>query len=239
MFANWKPKVVTIGSFVAFVVSLLGFWGVTANEVGEFMTANYLWLFGALACLGIFFWGIHQWWKSSRVRPDNVQARLRQWLDYYGLTHRVVQWEPWHFGFEVTHPRQPIMFVYRQKGFGDYLTFQANITGITAEQRVAYDKLTADERTRFYAELSLEVARAEITFTSEQELATVRIEKWIPITPRLSASDVLEALNEIHFSTMIIWAYVALRLGSKPLELTVRPPSSTPDTAASPPSPTP
>lgn len=232
MLANWKPKVVTIGSFLGFVITILGFWGVTAKEVGEFMTAHYLWLLGALASFTVFVWGIYLWWKSSRVRPDNVQARLRQWLDYYGLAHRVVPWESWHFGFEVTHPRQPVMFVYRQKGYGDYLAFQARITGITPEQRSAYNALTPEERIRFYAELSLEVARAEITFSSEQELATVTIEKWIPITPRLTAADVLEALNEIHFSSTLIWAFVALRLGQKPPPRATLPPSTPPSSTS-------
>jgi len=233
MFSNWKPKVAAFGGFLCFVVTVLGFFGVTAKEIGEFMTAHYLWLFGALVSLTIFVWGIYHWWKNSRVRPDNIQSRLRQWLDYYSLAHRLVPFESWCFGFEVTHPRQPLMFVYQQKAFSDYLSFSSRISGITTEQRVAYNKLTVDEKARFYAELSLESARAKITFSSERELATVTIEKWVPITPRLSASDVLEALNEIHFSAIEIWAFVALRLGHAPPVTTL--PSSTPNTEASPP----
>ena len=35
MFANWKPKIAAIGGFIGFVITILGFWGVSAKSLSR------------------------------------------------------------------------------------------------------------------------------------------------------------------------------------------------------------
>jgi len=143
-------------------------------------------------------------------------------------------WEPWHFGFEVTLARGPLLFIARPKAHADYLMLMGKITAVSPHYRSAFNALTESQREKFYGQLRLETARARIIFSSDPSLNQVSIEKWIPITSELTASTLIEAINEVHFSANIIWATIALRLGGQPAPML--PSSSTPDTGVSPPS---
>ncbi len=236
--SKWQttlPKIVAIGAFLGWLVGMLAFFGVNAKTIRDQMTAHYVFLLTAVGCFALFVRASYVWWKNSRISADNAQRRIRSWLDTYNYSHRIVQWDSWHFGFEITLPRGPLLFIARPKVFGgDHLQFIGRIKGVSPQYRTAFDLLSPAEREQFYGQLELETARAKIFFHSDATLDEVSIEKWMPITSKLTASDVVNAIAEIEFSARIIWKTVSLRFGGKP-ELT--PPSLTPDTEASPPSP--
>jgi hypothetical protein len=107
---------------------------------------------------------------------------------------------------------------------GDYLLLQGRIIGVSAQHRGAFDALSQPERDKFYGQLALEIAKAKILFNSDISLDHVSVEKWIPITSKLTASDLVEGINDIRFSADIIWNTIALRLGER-LQLTQESPT--------------
>jgi len=225
-------------AFISAVASVFGigqFFGVDWKWLREQVTAHYIFAVVSVVSLAIFAWSVHALWKRSRITPDNVQARIRGWLDAFNYTHRVISWHAWHFGFEVTIPRGPLLLIARPIERADSLVLIGKITAVSPRQRVAFDALSESERQEFYGQMRLETARAKILFYTDASLDQVSIEKWIPITSKLTASSFVEAINEMYFSANIIWATIALRFGERP-QLTQ--PSSTPDTEASPPLPT-
>lgn len=235
MFSNWKPKLGTIVGFFGTVFGILQFFGISAKEIGQFMTANYLWLAVATGSFALFVWGCYAWWKSSRVTPENIHAKIREWLDSFSLNHRIMPWEPWHFRYDVTL-WDHVIFVGRPKAGGRYLHIEIRTFGVRQEHAETYAALTPFDKGQFEANLALEIARAKISFyRHQQDFSDVSITAQLPITPKLSSMDFYNAILEAYMGAVLVWNVIALKLAKSP-ELT--PPSLTRDTEASPPKPT-
>ena|ERR1700730_9785187 len=234
MFTNWKPKLAVVSTFLLGFITWLGFFDVNAKTIKEQMTAHYLFLIAAIVFTMLFILAIRYWWRNSRPTPDNIRQRVREWLDELGLPQRLVPWQPWHFGYEITHPGGPVLFVARPTAAPDNLIFTTRIQGMWPPQRIRFNALSEDEKQRLYAEIQRESARAKINFFSERDYELITISKSVPISKRLTALTFLEYVNEIHFSANIFWATIALHLGpANPTQS-----SPPPDTEACPPSPT-
>jgi hypothetical protein len=235
MLKNWKAKLSALGTFLLAALTWLAFFGIDAKTLREQMTTHYVFLIAALVFTALFAVALRYWWLSTRVTVSNAQSKIGEWLAKYNYAQRPVTWDTWHWGFEVTQTRGPLVFIARPKVFeGEHLLFVGKIKGVSPQYRAAFDALSVPERQQFYGQLELETARSKIFFRSDAILDEVAMEKWIPITPKFTATDMVQAIAELEFSAQIIWKTVSLRFGGKP-ELT--PPSSTPDTEASPPSP--
>ncbi|MGH8092111.1 MAG: DUF2299 family protein [Chthoniobacterales bacterium] len=225
--------VLTIGSFLAWIITMLAFFGIDAKSIKDQMTSHYIFLVSAVTFFCMFVWGISLVRKSLRFTPQNAERKIRGWLDNFGYSHRLSPWEPWYFGLEVTLNRGPLLFIARPRARADQLLFLGKITAIAPQQRAAFTALSELEKEKFYSQVRLETARAKIIFNSDPLLDQVSIEKWVPITPKFTASALIEAVNEVYFSANIIWSTITLRLGLPPLPML---PSSAPDTGVSPPS---
>lgn len=235
MFANWKPKLVAIGGFIAFVTGLLGFFEVTWTELRQFMTTHYLWLIGVLVSFTIFVWGCYKWWKSARVTPENVRSKTRQWLDGFRIEHAVTPpFSDWNWGYRVFLQNGPLLFIAHTKGRPDSILFRGSILPLTPEQRVTYNKLSESEKDQLYYQLRLETARARFFFNNDANLNEVTFDSWIQIRT-LTTSTFIDSINQVYFSAIIVWSTISLELGGIPPPTQ---PSSTPDMEASPPSPT-
>ena len=235
MFKNWKPKLATLGAFLLAVITWLGFFEINAKTLWEQTSAHYLFLISAVICTGIFAFALRYWWRNSRTTPDNIQSRIREWLDNSGYSHTVAPWQGvWHFGFRVTMERGPLLFVARPVARdGGYLLLTGRLQGIDDRRREAFNNLSNSERDEFYARLTLETARAKIAFYPDESLNEVSIVKWIPITSKLTESVFVDGIVEIYFSAQVIWTTIALQFGERLEQPT--PPQSIPDTETSPP----
>ena len=91
MFTNWY-KLVALGGLAGWMFTLLAFFGIDAKTLGRTVTAHYLFLIGSVCFFLIFLTGCYAWWRSLRITPDNLQRKLREWLDASGLQHRVMPW---------------------------------------------------------------------------------------------------------------------------------------------------
>lgn len=236
MFSNWKGKLAAIGGFIGFVLTVLPFFEIYAKDVLQAMTAHYIWGVGALVSLAVFVWGVVQWRNTSRVTIRNVQDKIKQWLDTFKIQHAPYDFEHWHFTRTLTYGIP--MFIGRPKIYaGRYIIIQADIKGVLPEDRVAFEALTGEQMFQFYGHLALETARARISFSSNDDLSAVSIRKQLPITDQLSESDIIESLNEIYQSAVIIWNTTALRLSKNP-RLTQPTKSESPALASGPTGPT-
>jgi hypothetical protein len=216
MFSNWKPKIGAIGGFICFVITILEFCGVSAKDLGEFMTAHYLWLLGAIVSFLICVWGSYAWWKSTRTTPENVREKIRQWLDVFNTKHSVTpEFPEWLWGFEVILPNGPLLFIARTKARSDSILFGGKITALTTEHRAIYEALSQLEKNELYHKLRLETSRARFFFSSDQNLDQVTFDNWVPIRS-LTHSSFIAHVNEMYFSANILWNTISLELGGKP-----------------------
>jgi hypothetical protein len=236
MFRYWKAKISTVGAFLLAVITWLAFFGIDARTLREQMTAHYLFLVAALVFTALFFIAARYWWKATRVTPENVHVKIREWLDAFNLSHSVMSWEPWHFRYDVMF-RGQIIFVGRPKaGSGRYLHIELRTTGVLPQHAQSLMNLTPFERMRFEGSIALELARARVSFTRyNADYSDISITTTLPITAHLNEMDLISGLAEVFSGGMILWNATALQLDKKP-ELI---PHALPDdTQASPPKPT-
>jgi hypothetical protein len=192
MFSNWKPKLVAFGAFLLAVITWLGFFEISARTLWAQMTAHYVFLAAAIAFTALFFWGLRYWWGSTRVTPENVHIKIREWLDAFNLAHRVMPWEPWHFRYDVTF-WDHIIFVGRPKTGARYLHIEMRTFGVRPDHAEAFAALTTFEKRQFDANLALEIARAKISFTRHSpDFSDVSITTLLPITPKLGGMEFLQ-----------------------------------------------
>jgi hypothetical protein len=108
--------------------------------------------------------------------------------------------------------------------------------GVQPQHADAFAALTPFQKLQFESNIALEIARARLLFERHKaDYSDVSITTLLPITAKLSATDFLKGLNEVFLGGMIVWNAIGLRLDKNP---EIKPPSSTPDTEASPPKPT-
>jgi hypothetical protein len=232
MFTKWKSigiKVITFGGLLGWVVTMLGFFGVDAKALAQNMSTHYILLIAAIVFFLIFVWGCQYLWKSSRITPGNVHIKIREWLDAFALSVKKVSDPVCHFSFEVTTAVGIPLVIVRTKEHDQYITLAAKIE-VSPPHKALFDQLPDIEKARFLHELSVEGAKARIAFSSVPGFGFVTIDKRIPITVTLTEADLLEGIGEINFSVIVIRGTIALALERRD----IRPPSPTPDTAASP-----
>jgi hypothetical protein len=243
MFANWKTKISTLGAFLIAVITWLGFLGIDAKTIRQQMTTHYLFLIAALAFSALFATGCFYWWKNSRIHAENAHQKIREWLDNLGYSSSVLNLAGWHWGLNVTSVF-PNVVAARSRRYSDLLIFTLSIEPMSAEQRKVFDSMSDSDKQKFNAELAIEAAKSKIAFFSDPVLKDIRIEKAIPITPQLAIPNVVESINEVRFSAIVIWNTITNRFGGQAFEpaqaitpeaaLPATQPSPTPNMEASP-----
>jgi hypothetical protein len=221
---KWLNNLIIVAGGIATAFSLLQFFGIDAAflwKESQSMSGRFVFLLISLTLLLV---GLYLKIRRSYITPANVRSRIREWLDAFGYSYQVVPWETWHWGFGVT-TQNLLVFVARTKGHSDHLVFTTTIAPMTTEQRETFNALSEAEKEKFYRQLALETAKAKIRFFSDASLSEVRIDKGIPITSKLAAADVIDAISEIYFSATIIWNTIAFHLGGRPEEVRLLEPS--------------
>jgi hypothetical protein len=236
MLKNWKPKLSKFSTFLLALIAYLQFAGIgDFQTLWQKMTAHYWFLVAAFVFSGFFALSIRYWYISTRSTPANIQQKIREWLDTFNISHRVVPWEPWHFRYDVTFWNQ-IIFVGRPRNGGRYLHIELRTTGVVQQYEEAFKSLTSHQKLKFECSIALETARARVSFNRHKpDYSDVSITTILPITPKLSATDFLNGLTEVLQGGVIVWNAIALQLEQSP---EIKLPSLTHDTEASPPKPT-
>jgi hypothetical protein len=140
-------------------------------------------------------------------------------LHTFGLLHQTHEFEPWHFTYVVWF-RGVRIFIGRPKALeGRYITLEARFPGVLPEHQASYDVLDAQVKAQFYSALALETAKARIAFIW-RNISDISVSKYIPITDRVSESEIIESLNEIQMSVAVIWNTTTLWLAPATADLT-------------------
>ena len=151
--------------------------------------------------------------KVTPLNADNVQQRIRDWLDKFNMTVKNETDDQSHFLFTVTTDGGAKVCIRRFKGnFSDYITVTGLIT-VDEESRATFAGFTEDEKTAAHLAIKLELARAVMGYRTENGvLDDITIFKRVPITPSLNEEEVFKLVWEIEamLNTLFIVAAMAI-----------------------------
>jgi len=165
-------------------------------------------------CLGI---GLYRIAIPARITPDTVEEKVKLWLDNFGVTTQKISSETSEVYFltRVSYNDSTSIFVSRSKGLPRYLTLAARVT-LAPEHKALLDKLSKEDRERFYVHLRLEMSRAGIRGTSTQDpTLDITIIRLIPITDELTEATLIDRVDAIHRDELIVIDTIALELEHK------------------------
>ncbi len=202
----------TFGTFIGWLVGILGFCGVDAKKVAQIMTAHYLFLLLFVVCFAGFAWGIYLWWKSwweaSHVTIKNVEQKVRQWIDAFKLRHRILTDDKSYFALAAEpHPNIPVE-VKRLRHRPTYLELKSRIY-TSNEQRILFGEMDEEMRRSVLRRIQLECARSKIRSHWDKELKFVCIHKDILITPDLTEVRFIDSLNDVGFGALVVFNTIA------------------------------
>jgi hypothetical protein len=150
-------------------VSMLIFFGIDAKTIGKMwqaMSAHYVFAILAVAFFLTFVVASYYLWQNSRITPENVEPRIREWLDAFSLGTRVLNEPAHHFAYEVmAHSGIPLV-VLRTRDHPRYITLLSKI-GFGSEHKNLFDRLSPSDQKRFRFELLLESAKAKISYQAD------------------------------------------------------------------------
>src|SRR6266480_232719 len=193
-------------AFITAVASIFGigqFFGVDWKWITQQVTEHYIFAAISIVSLTIFVWSLRALWRRSRITPENVQPRVRQWLDAFNLGNRPIPDPQWDFGYEVTLQTGIPILVVRTRNNPHYLTLVCRID-LVQDHGNAYQRLSAQEQLRFRHAVRLEAAKSKIAYGANDTWNNLTIEKRIPITKDLTEAYLLDSLGEINFSVIVI-----------------------------------
>lgn len=233
MSSGWPAiigRIIVAGSFIGWLVSVLVFFGLDAKTIGnawQAMSAHYIFAIAAAAFFLVFVAALYYLWKNSRITPEGIEPKIRQWLDSFSLGTRKISNPTTYFAFEVRGQTEVPIAVLRTKEHPHYITFVFKIH-LGSEHKPLFDKLSPPEKDQFVRRLRLEAAKARIAYSFDRDAGNLQIEKRLPITNNFTEADLIDGISEVNFSAIIV-AETMVSL----LEQGVKP-DSTPDKTASP-----
>src|SRR6266478_4786474 len=101
------------------------------------------------ACCVLFLWG-RIWppaWKE-RVTDENIETKIRQWLDAFNVNSGKVNDEHAIFNYAVTKEGTPPTTVAIEKQHPHYITIISNIT-LNKDDQATYERLSDRDKTEF------------------------------------------------------------------------------------------
>ena len=182
----------------------------------------------ALALVGatLFVIGLVLKLRERKVRIGNVQRKIDRWLRASNFAFREnLEWPSWYFGFQITEPGVRT-WVARVKGRGreNYILLTAPIIPFSKIGKEVYDKLTPEKQDKLFKKLMFQTAMSKTNATYDLGKNTATINRRLPISPNLTESDFLSAVNDIWFSAQIIWNTINLELPEKEVSDKEEPP---------------
>jgi hypothetical protein len=142
--------------------------------------------------------------------PDNIEEKVRVWLDRTNLTMKKDPTPKTYFRYIVTTDAGRKIILGRVIDESpDYLQFRAEITTTEAE-KTELREFGQNETTRLNLELQLELARAQIGYTGLNAIDGFAIHKKIPITHALTEDQVIRCVWEMEAVLNQIFAIGAL-----------------------------
>lgn len=151
--------------------------------------------------------------KPRPMDVDNVQQRIRDWLDKYNITVKSVSDPTSYFLFILTTDGGKKITILRTKDqFSDYILVRGMVS-TTPEEKAVLDTLSEDEKIAARLATTLELSRAVMGYKTDLGvLEEITIFKRIPITPSLHEEEIFRSVWEIEamLGTMSIVGAMAI-----------------------------
>lgn len=151
--------------------------------------------------------------QTTRTTSDNVESRVRDWLNTFKLTARNSTTPPDLFRYTVWMPNGDAVDIVRTKDLPSYLVLGGHIVA-TPEDAAKVKTLTPYQRVRLFDALTLESAKAKVVFNNALTTDSLSMEliKRVPITPALSESTLIGSLDEVDSAMMILRTTLAMSI---------------------------
>jgi hypothetical protein len=149
---------------------------------------------------------------NTIITPENVESYLGQWLLNFNVSmQKRPKSEKLHFDYRVNYQDHTHIHIFHRKERSQYLSIHAHFT-TPKRHKDLFDKLSEPEKKRFVLGTRAEVYRARINCICKSFLEEIRIEKLLPITT-LTEADVIEQLDAVHASQLLVMDTISLNLG--------------------------
>jgi hypothetical protein len=203
MFPDWLWQGITLWAITA-ALGAAAF--ALLKHYKEEWSAPIMYGLGALALVIIIAVGIRGLTTPKPPAPtsaDNVEQRVHDWLDEFGL--KIILVAPsapdLYFGFDVETPNQTRIFVYRKKlqhGNDMFLAFEENV-GFGPEQEACIQKIPGEKMAETYNQVLLELVRLNVSVNMlrENNQFKFRVIKLVPITANITDYTLITNLNEV------------------------------------------
>ena len=153
--------------------------------------------------------------QAARTTTDNVQERVRSWLDNFGLTVQNIPAEGMLFSYNVTMRNGNQIQVARSKKLDRYVILTSGIQS-SAQEKKMLSKLSKTESDHLEEDLIREAARAKTAFINlVSPYDNVILEKRVPITASLTEATLIETLDEMDSTLVVLKATTTMALANK------------------------
>ncbi len=135
--------------------------------------------------------------------PSDIEQKVSQWIDAFGLSRKILVNEKAYFGFQVSLPPRIIISILRPKKRPSYLTLNSRIR-MNDKQRAFFDKKNKAEQMSLHRKLRLECSRSKIVSHWDPKLEVVCVHKELQITSDLTEARFRDTIREVIFSDNIV-----------------------------------
>lgn len=151
--------------------------------------------------------------KSNDTTSENVQSRVRGWLDNFNMSvqNQSNQSAGSFFHYSVTLPSKQLVNIIRTKDKPQYLAFATRLVP-TESDRAALALLSPSAAGRLEQEIGLVLAQAKMAFSVEPGIKQISFERMILISRELSELDVMTAIQELEVTMAAVSATVKMAL---------------------------
>ncbi len=142
--------------------------------------------------------------QEARTTPDNVELRVRAWIDNFGLTvrRRSDTASTEFFRYVVTLRNADNIDVVRFKDKDHYIVLTSRLIFPPGE----WSRLTPAQVRRASTNIILELTRARINYTPSLNFSQWQLERRMPITATLSESDFIGSIDAMDSALVSIQA---------------------------------
>jgi len=144
--------------------------------------------------------------RQARVTPENIEGKVREWLDAFGLTVRKLPEKDApdaFFALVVTFSSGAGVIVARPTERPRYLVVQVNL-GVNEVHQKAFGELTEEKQKRLIRQIRSEMSRARVGWSGiGMPLTTIRLIDRLPITLDLTESAFIAKLEAMEHGTIL------------------------------------
>src|SRR5712672_1559303 len=146
--------------------------------------------------------------ELSPTTPENVEANIRTWCDYWGFGVQKQSNPAFYFIDLVSLATSDRQFrISRSKEHDRYLQFELSFP-VTLDQSSVLGKLSKERATRIRNEVELEIAKSRIGFMFLRSqpsdlIQGLILQKLVPISPSLTQDAFIDDVSELDLATTV------------------------------------